>query len=128
MPQAVEEFLRYDSSVQLSARDALEDTEVCGISVPRGRSILTLLAAANRDPAVFENPEQLDISRVKIKSISFGGGIHLCLGAQLARIEADEALRVLLSRLPDLELDDPENPDWKSTFTLRGVKTLNAHW
>ena len=128
MPQAVEEFLRYDSSVQLSARDALEDTEVCGISVPRGRSILTLLAAANRDPVVFENPEQLDISRDRIKTISFGGGIHLCLGAQLARIEADEALRVLLSRLPDLELDDPENPDWKSTFTLRGVKTLNAHW
>jgi len=128
MPGAVEEFLRYDSSVQLSARDALEDTEVCGIKVPRGRSVLTLLAAANRDPDVYENPEQLDITREKNKPLSFGGGIHLCLGAQLARIEADEALRVLFQRLPGLELDDPDQPDWKDTITLRGVKTLPAHW
>jgi len=128
MPQAVEEFLRYDSSVQLSARDALEDTEVCGISVPRGRTILTLLAAGNRDPDVFDNPEQLDITREKTKPLSFGGGIHLCLGAQLARIEADEALRVLFNRLPGLELSNPEKPDWKETITLRGVKTLPARW
>lgn len=128
MPQAVEEFLRYDSSVQLSGRDALEDTEVCGIKVPRGRNILTLLAAGNRDPEVFERPDELDITREKVKPLSFGGGIHLCLGAQLARIEADEALRVLLARLPELELDDPTHPDWKDTITLRGVRTLNAHW
>lgn len=128
MPQAVEEFLRYDSSVQLSARDALEDTEVCGIKVPKGRNVLTLLAAGNRDPEVFERPDELDITREKVKPLSFGGGIHLCLGAQLARIEADEALRVLLARLPELELDDPETPDWKDTITLRGVRSLPAHW
>ena len=128
MPQAVEEFLRYDSSVQLTARDALEDTEVCGIPVARGRSVITILGAANRDPDVFERPDALDITREKVKPLSFGGGIHLCLGAQLARIEADEALKVLLSRLPELELDDPLQPEWKNTITLRGVTSLPARW
>ena len=63
-----------------------------------------------------------------MKPLSFGGGIHLCLGAQLARIEADEALKVLLERLPNLSLDDPEKPEWKNTITLRGVTALPAHW
>ncbi len=128
MPNAVEEFLRFDSSVQLSARDALEDTEVAGIEVPYGRTILTLLAAANRDPEVYEDPDRLDIRRENIKLLSFGGGIHHCLGAQLARIEAIEALTVALSRLTNLELDDIETPEWKQTITLRGVKSLPAHW
>jgi cytochrome P450 len=128
MPQAVEEFLRYDSSVQLTARDALEDTEVCGIKVARGRSVITILGAANRDPDIFERPDELDITREKVKPLSFGGGIHLCLGAQLARIEADEALRVLFERLPGLTLENPEHPDWKNTITLRGVTALPARW
>jgi len=128
MTNAVEEFLRFDSSVQLSARDALEETEVAGIKVPYGRTILTLLAAANRDPEVYEDPDRLDIRRENIKLLSFGGGIHHCLGAQLARIEAIEALTVLLSRLTNLELDDVETPEWKQTITLRGVKSLPVHW
>jgi cytochrome P450 len=128
MPSAVEEFLRYDSSVQLSARDALVDSEVCGIKVPKGRAIITLLAAANRDPEAFTNPDQLDITRERVKPLSFGGGIHLCLGAQLARMEACEALTVLFQRLPSLELVDPVNPVWKQTITLRGVKSLPARW
>ncbi len=128
MANAVEEFLRFDSSVQLSARDALEETEVAGITVPYGRTILTLLAAANRDPEVYEDPDRLDIRRENIKLLSFGGGIHHCLGAQLARIEAIEALTVLLSRLTNLELDDVETPEWKQTITLRGVKSLPVHW
>jgi cytochrome P450 len=128
MPQAVEEFLRYDSSVQLTGRDALEDTEICGIEVPRGRAVLTLLGAANRDPAIFDQPDSLDVRRERVKPLSFGGGIHLCLGAQLARIEADEALKVLFDRLPRLQLTDPDNPDWKDTITLRGVKSLPATW
>ena len=94
----------------------------------RGRSVITILGAANRDPAVFERPDELDIHREKVKPLSFGGGIHLCLGAQLARIEADEALKVLLSRLPELELDDAERPEWKNTITLRGVTRLPARW
>ena len=88
----------------------------------------TLLAAANRDPEAFADPDRLDITRERIKPLSFGGGIHLCLGAQLARIEATEALGVLLERLPELELDDVENPEWKQTITLRGVKSLPAQW
>ena len=128
MSGAVEEFLRYDSSVQLTGRDALEDTTVCGVPVPKGRSVLTLLAAANRDPAVYPDPERLDLRRERNKPLSFGGGIHLCLGAQLARIEAAEALGVLLERLPELQLDDPVNPEWKQTITLRGVASLPARW
>ncbi len=128
MPNAVEEFLRYDSSVQLTGRDALEDAEIAGVALPRGRAVLALLAAANRDPEAFDRPDELDISRERIKPLSFGGGIHLCLGAQLARIEAHEALNVLLERLPNLELDDVEVPDWKQTITLRGVRTLPATW
>jgi cytochrome P450 len=128
MPNAVEEFLRYDSSVQLTGRDALEDSEIRGVALPRGRAVLTLLAAANRDPEAFEDPDRLDITRERIKPLAFGGGIHLCLGAQLARIEAHVALSVLLDRLPELELENIDNPDWKQTITLRGVKSQLATW
>lgn len=128
MPRAVEEFLRYDSSVQLTARAALEDTELAGMPLRKGTQIITLLAAANRDPAVFERPEELDITREGIRPLSFGGGVHYCLGAQLARLEAAEALKVLFRRLPDLSLDDIDNPTWKRTITLRGVTALPATW
>ena len=128
MPQAVEEFLRYDSSVQLTGRAALEDMELAGIPVRKGTQILAVLGAANRDPAVFERPDALDIRREGIRPLSFGGGIHYCLGAQLARLEAAEALKVLFRRLPDLALDDIENPTWKRTITLRGLVALPATW
>lgn len=128
MAQAVEEFLRYDSSVQLTAREALEDAEVGGVPLPRGRSVLALLAAGNRDPEIFAEPDRLDITREKVKPLSFGGGIHLCLGAQLARMEAAEALTVLFERLPGLELENVEAPEWKQTITLRGQKRIPASW
>jgi cytochrome P450 len=128
MPNAVEEFLRYDSSVQLTGRDALEDADIQGVALPKGRAVLTLLGAANRDPEVFDDPDRLDLTRQRIKPLAFGGGIHLCLGAQLARIETDVALSVLLERLPDLELENIETPDWKQTITLRGVKSQPATW
>jgi cytochrome P450 len=128
MANAVEEFLRYDSSVQLTGRDAMEDAEIGDVALPRGRSVIALLAAANRDPEVFAEPDRLDIRRERLKPLSFGGGIHLCLGAQLARIEAAEALDVLLSRLPDLELENVDAPDWKQTITLRGQRTVPVRW
>lgn len=128
LPNAVEEFLRYDSSVQLSGRRALEDTEIAGIKIPKGRQILTLLAAANRDPAQFNNPQRLDVTRQDVKPLSFGGGVHFCLGAQLARLETAEALSVLFERLPQLELEEIETPKWKQTITLRGPAELQAHW
>jgi len=128
LPNAVEEFLRYDSSVQLTARNALEDAEIAGTALPRGHMAIALLGAANRDPAVFEDPDRLDVRRHNVKPLSFGGGIHHCLGAQLARIEAAEALRVLFERLPGLELTEHDEPAWKPTITLRGVERLPATW
>ncbi|MGJ4943399.1 cytochrome P450 [Bradyrhizobium sp. HKCCYLS1011] len=127
---AVEEFLRYDSSVQLTGRVALEDIEdLGGRRIPKGEGVLCLLGSANRDPAVYpDRPEQLDITRPNVKPLSFGGGIHHCLGAQLARIEAEVAIGTLLRRLPDLKLDDPDNPEWRPTFVLRGLKRLPARW
>ena len=90
--------------------------------------MLTIVAAANRDPAVYDDPEALDVKRSNVKPLSFGGGIHHCLGAQLARIEGCEAFSELLTRLPNLELDDVENAHWKPTITLRGLLELPAHW
>jgi cytochrome P450 len=130
MPNAVEEFLRYDSSVQLTGRVALEDIDDVGDKpIPKGENVLCLLGSANHDPAVYpDHPERLDITRPNVRPLSFGGGIHFCLGAQLARIEAEIALSTLLRRLPDLRLDDAVNPEWRPTFVLRGLKRLPASW
>ena len=127
---AVEEFLRYDSSVQLAGRVTLEDIDdLGGKKIPKGESVFCLLGSANRDPAVFpDRPDQLDITRPNVRPLSFGGGIHFCLGAQLARIEAEIAISTLLRRLPDLRLDDAENPEWRPTYVLRGLKALPASW
>ena len=127
---AVEEFLRYDSSVQLTSRVALEDIDdLGGMPIAKGESVLCLLGSANRDPAAYpDHPERLDITRPNIRPQSFGGGIHFCLGAQLARIEAEVAIATLLRRLPDLKLDDANNPTWRPTFVLRGLKELPARW
>ena len=127
---AIEEFLRYNSSVQLTGRVTLEDIEdLGGKPIPMGETVLCLLGSANHDPAVYpDHPERLDITRPNVKPLSFGGGIHFCLGAQLARIEAEIAISTLLRRLPDLRLDDAENPEWRPTFVLRGLKRLPASW
>jgi cytochrome P450 len=127
---AIEEFLRYDSSVQMTGRVALEDIDdLGGKKIPKGESVLCLLGSANRDPAVYpDRPDRLDITRPNVKPLSFGGGIHFCLGAQLARIEAEIAISTLLRRLPDLRPDDADNPEWRPTFVLRGLKRLPASW
>jgi cytochrome P450 len=127
---AIEEFLRYDSSVQLTGRVALEDIEdLGGKRIPKGETVLCLLGSANHDPAVYpDHPEKLDIVRPNVKPLSFGGGIHFCLGAQLARIEAEVAISTLLRRIPDLRLDDAQNAEWRPTFVLRGLKRLPASW
>ena len=126
---AIEEFLRYDSSVQMTGRTALEELELGGRRIPKGENVLCLLGSANHDPAVYpDHPERLDIVRPNVKPLSFGGGIHFCLGAQLARIEAEVAINTLLKRIPDLRLDDAENPEWRPSFVLRGLKHLPASW
>ena len=126
---AVEELLRYDSSVQVTGRTTLEDVdEIGGIALAKGQSVICLLGSANRDPAVYADPDRLDITRADVRPLSFGGGIHYCLGAQLARIEGEIAIATLLRRLPRLQLDDPEHPDWRQTFVLRGLNALPASW
>ena len=127
---AIEEFLRYDSSVQMTGRVALEDIDdLGGKKIPKGESVLCLLGSANHDPAVYpDRPDKLDITRPNVRPLSFGGGIHFCLGAQLARIEAEIAIATLLRRLPDLRIDDVENPAWRPTFVLRGLRHLPASW
>ncbi|MGC2178561.1 MAG: cytochrome P450 [Bradyrhizobium sp.] len=127
---AIEEFLRYDSSVQMTGRVTLEDIDdLGGKKIAKGESVLCLLGSANRDPAVYpDRPDRLDITRPNVRPLSFGGGIHFCLGAQLARIEAEIAISTLLRRLPDLRLDDAANPEWRPTFVLRGLKRLPASW
>jgi len=127
---AIEEFLRYDSSVQSTGRVTLEDIDdLGGKRIPKGETVLCLLGSANRDPAVYpDRPDKLDITRPNVKPLSFGGGIHFCLGAQLARIEAEVAIATLLRRLPDLKLNDAENPKWRPTFVLRGLVELPASW
>jgi len=125
---AIEELLRYDSSVQMTGRTALEDVSVGGLDVAKGEAVLCLLGAANRDPAAYPDPDRLDITRSSIRPMSFGGGIHFCLGAQLARIEGEIAVATLLRRLPNLKLDDVEHPSWRQTFVLRGLNALPARW
>jgi len=130
MTNAIEEFLRYDSSVQMTGRVALEQIDdLGGKTIPKGETVLCLLGSANHDPAVYpDHPDRLDITRPNVRPLSFGGGIHFCLGAQLARIEAEIAIATLLRRLPDLRIDDVENPEWRPTFVLRGLKRLPASW
>ena len=118
-----------DSSVQTTGRVALEDMgEISGKEIKKGDAVLCMLGSANRDPAAYENPDKLDITRSNLRPHSFGGGIHTCLGAQLARIEAQVAIATLLRRLPNLKIDDVVNPEWRPTFVLRGLKSLPASW
>jgi cytochrome P450 len=129
MANAVEEILRYDSPVQLTSRIAHEDVEVLGQKIPAGDQVIALLGAANRDAAAYSgDPETLDVARPGVKAISFGGGIHHCLGAQLARIEGEIAFARLLERLPGLRLVDTEDVTYKPTITLRGPVSLPAAW
>ena len=125
---AIDELLRFESPVQVANRTALEDVTVGGKDIKKGETIFCLLGAANRDPAVYADPDRLDLTREGVRPLSFGGGVHYCLGAQLARIEAQIAIASLLRRLPGLTLDHPDAPDWRQTFVLRGLCALPASW
>jgi len=125
---AIEELLRFDSSVQMTARVSNEEVEIAGVTLPSGSPVIMLLGSANRDPAQYQDPDRLDIGRQNVRPISFGGGIHHCLGAQLARLEAELVFTALIERLPTLELPDRDRPDWRRSFTLRGLNKLPAVW
>ena len=123
----VEELLRFGPPVQFSARTTTTEVELCGRTMPRGTELIVLLAAANRDPAVFDDPDDLDIGRQDNRHLSFGGGIHLCLGAPLARVEGQEAIGRLVRRFPGLRLVDSQ-VEWKPTTTIRGPARLPLTW
>jgi pimeloyl-[acyl-carrier protein] synthase len=120
---AVEELLRYDSPVQMTGRIATEALEIGGKPVKKGEFVITLLGAANRDPEQFPNPDRLDIARTPNRHVSFGMGIHFCLGAPLARVEGAIAINALVSRLPGMRLTQ-SNPAWRKTILLRGLTSL----
>lgn len=120
---AVEEFLRYDGSVQMTARTALVDVEIDGKIIPKGQQAIIVLGAANRDPAQFPDPDRLDIMRKENRHIVFSHGIHHCLGAPLARVEAQIAINTLLHRMPNLRLAT-DTFEWREMVTLRGLKVL----
>ena len=120
---AVEELLRFDSPVHLTARTATEDLEVGGVPLPRGRLAIIAIGGVNRDPAHFEDPDRLNIERNPNPHVAFSAGPHFCVGSGLARLEAQLAFPRLLQRLPRLQLADP-NPTYRETITLRGLKSL----
>jgi cytochrome P450 len=128
IPNAVEELLRFDSSVQMTGRVTNTELEIGGVTLPPNESVIMLLGAANRDPAHFADPDKLDVGRQNVRPMSFGGGIHHCLGAQLARLEAELVFTALVERLPTLDLPEKEAPAWRRTFTLRGLHKLPAVW
>ena len=128
MPSAVEELLRYVpiNTAAMFARYALEDVELSGVTVRAGEPVLPSLAAANRDPEVFTDPDTLDITRTPNPHVTFGYGPHLCMGAQLARLELQVALGLLLDRFPDLGLAD--GATWRFGVTGRGPGVLPFTW
>jgi len=123
MDTAVEELLRYDTPVQVDARTVLEDVDLGGRHIAKGQGLILLLGAANHDPEVFSAPEQLDLTRRETTNLSFGRGLHHCLGALLARAEARLAFAGLLERFSDMRLLT-EHPPFKDNVVLRGLRAL----
>jgi cytochrome P450 len=120
---AVEELLRYDGPVQRTARIPSTDVTIGGRSIGKGEMVMPFIGAADRDPAQFPDPDRLDLARTDNRHIAFGWGIHFCLGAPLARVEGQIAIDALVRRLPKLELVTDE-PEYRQSLTLRGLKTL----
>jgi len=121
---AVEEMLRFDTSVQMTARAALEDVELNGKKIAKGEGVIVVLGSANRDAGEFSDPDHFDVTRQGAHPTSFGGGIHHCLGAQLARVELQIAFETLLRRLPNMRFLSLDGPRFKQTYTLRGLVDL----
>ena len=122
LPTAIEELMRFDSPLQLFERTATEDVEIGGVTVPRGQKIAALLGSANRDPAMFAEPDTLDVGRTDNPHISFGAGVHFCIGAPLARVELQASFGALLGRTSSLELGG--EPARRPEFVIRGLADL----
>jgi len=125
LPRAIEEMLRFDGPVQSTVRFTKEPVELGGAEIPAGAFALMIVAAADRDPAQFKEPEKFDITRDPNDHVAFGEGIHFCIGAPLARMEARIAFEAMLERFPRLRLKDPAmKPVYKGSYFLRGLESL----
>jgi cytochrome P450 len=126
LSSAIEEFLRWDSPIHSTpARFATEDVEYAGVTIPAGSVVILSLAAANRDPGRFDDPAELRVDRDSAGHAAFGHGLHHCLGAQLARIEGQEAIGALLRAYPDIALAaDPADLAYRQSTLVRGLRTL----
>jgi cytochrome P450 len=124
---AIEEVLRYEPPVESTQRIASRDMEIHGCPIRKTQTVATLLVAANRDPAVFSAPHEFDITRKEAPHVTFGGGAHICIGAPLARLEAQIAVAALISRFPALRLAEPdETPVWRNIPFFRGLEHLRV--
>jgi cytochrome P450 len=121
---AIEEFLRYDSPVQRTGRIAAQDVEIGGKTIPAGQWVSTLIGAANRDPDVYAEPDELDLGRQPNPHVSFAAGIHFCLGAQLARLEGQVAFPKVLERFPRMRLATDADLPYRPAPVLRGLEAL----
>ena len=133
IPQAVEELLRFvqlgDSSGGGMPRVTIEDVELGGVRLPAGAVVLAANVAANRDPSLFPEPDRLDLERPEVAHLSFGAGVHHCLGAPLARMELQEALRGLLRHMPGLRVAVPdEQLRFKPGMVVRSLEALPVTW
>jgi cytochrome P450 len=126
LPSAVEEFLRLDSPVNLATtRFTTVPVTIAGTVIPEGEIVLLALGSANRDPAAYERPDELDVGSGAGSGLAFGHGIHYCLGSQLARLEGEIAFRALLELLPPLTLaGEPSDLVWHNSILLRGLTRL----
>ncbi len=124
---AVEEFLRFDGSVQINHRLLRSGMTMNGVDIPQGDMVYTLLGAANRDPAEFEEPDRLDITRQPAHHLAFGFGTYYCVGAALARTETEVGIRTLLDRFPAIH-PATDTFEWRDTLTLRGPRRINVQW
>ncbi len=124
VPRAIEELMRWDTPLQMFERWVLEDSEICGAAVPKGAELGLLFGSANRDPAVFDRPDDLDVGRDPNPHVSFGAGVHFCLGAPLARLELETSFSTMLRRLPALHL--VAEPSWKPNYIIRGLRELRV--
>ena len=124
IPQAIEEFLRYDSPVQFLGRIASEDVPLRDKTIGRGGLVLAVMGAANRDPQRFDQPDRLDVARPHVQHLAFGHGPHFCVGAQLARLEAQMTFAALLARFPELQLDTTAPLAHRENFNIRCYREL----
>lgn len=119
---AVEEFLRFESPIQYTARVTTEAIELCGVRIPKRQPILCMLGAANRDPKQFKNPDSLNLGRLNNQHLAFSAGPHFCIGSQLARLEGQVAILRIIQRFPKMRL--AQRAEWAPNFGFRGLKTL----